>query len=97
MSVTKKVPERRCVGCNTSKPKRELLRVVRIPDGSVCIDLKGKISGRGAYICVSSECLRKAIKTKRLERSLSAVFTPEIYAALTGQVEAAESAEGGNE
>ncbi len=64
----KKIPMRMCVGCREMKPKRELLRLVRRPDGSVVYDAGGKMSGRGAYICHDEECLRKAIKTRQFER-----------------------------
>ena len=66
----KKIPMRRCLGCNVSKPKKELLRIVKGVDGEVCIDKTGKANGRGAYICKNKECLSKALKTKRIERSL---------------------------
>lgn len=58
----KKVPVRRCVGCNTQKPKKELVRIVRSPEGEVSVDLTGKRSGRGAYLCPSAACLAKARK-----------------------------------
>ena len=67
---------RRCLGCNVSKPKKELLRIVRGVDGDVSVDLTGKANGRGAYICKSKDCMQKAIKTKRIERSLE-VLVPE--------------------
>ena len=64
----KKVPVRRCVGCNAQKPKKELVRIVRSPEGEVGVDLTGKRSGRGAYLCPSASCLAKARKAKRLEQ-----------------------------
>ena len=64
----KKVPQRRCIGCFESKPKNELIRVVRATDGKICVDKTGKINGRGAYICYNVECLEKAIKGKKLEK-----------------------------
>ncbi|MCG0238017.1 MAG: YlxR family protein [Firmicutes bacterium] len=70
MAKTKKVPLRRCVGCQEMRPKKELLRVVRTPEGEILVDPTGKKSGRGAYICRSPECLQAAIKGKRLERDL---------------------------
>ncbi len=66
----KKLPERKCLGCGESKPKSELARVVRAPDGSVSLDLTGRKSGRGAYVCKDVECLKKCRKAKRIERSL---------------------------
>jgi len=68
---TKKIPLRRCVGCNEMKPKKELVRVVRTPEGEVCLDLTGKKSGRGVYVCKNINCLEAAQKAKRFERSLS--------------------------
>jgi len=87
MQNTKKVPERRCVGCGESFPKKELLRVVKSPDGSVTLDFTGKKSGRGAYICKDTGCLKKARKAKRLERNLDTVIPDEVYDALTEELE----------
>ena len=75
----KKQPIRKCVGCNESRLKKELCRVVRTPDGNIELDDKGKKSGRGAYLCFSEECLEKAIKNHGLERSLKAAIPKEIY------------------
>ena len=75
----KKIPERQCLGCNEHKPKRELVRVVRLPDGSCLLDLKGKVSGRGAYICPCLSCFRKARKQRRLEASLECSIPDEVY------------------
>ena len=66
----KRIPERKCLGCGISKPKIELARVVRAPDGSVSLDLTGKKSGRGAYVCNSAACLKKCIKRRAIERNL---------------------------
>ncbi len=85
--VTKKVPVRRCVGCNEGKPKKELVRIVRTAAGEISVDLTGKKSGRGAYICPSRDCLAKAQKARRLERALSCQIPPEIYERLAGEVE----------
>lgn len=85
--VTKKVPVRRCVGCNEGKPKKELVRIVRTAAGEISVDLTGKKSGRGAYICPSRECLAKAQKARRLERALSCQIPPEIYERLADEVE----------
>ncbi len=73
----KKIPMRMCVGCREMKPKRELIRVVRAPDGQVSIDLKGKAPGRGAYVCRSQACLARAIKQKQLERQLEVPLSEE--------------------
>jgi len=75
----KKVPMRQCLGCRDMYPKRELIRVVRSPEGEISIDLKGKKSGRGAYICRKEECLAKAVRSRSLERALSVNIPAEIY------------------
>ena len=66
ISKQRKVPERQCLGCNEHKPKRELLRVVRTPEGEIVLDFTGKRSGRGAYICRDVKCLKKARKSGRI-------------------------------
>lgn len=78
----KKVPLRQCVGCKEMKPKKELLRVVKTPDGVIDLDPTGKRSGRGAYICPQVECLTKAMKQKGLERALEHPISEEVYARL---------------
>ena len=75
----KKIPERRCVGCGISFPKKDLIRVVRLPDGGAELDPTGKKAGRGAYICRRAECLKKARKAKRLERNLEVTISDEVY------------------
>lgn len=80
--MIKKIPERKCTGCGISRPKKELIRIVRGTDGKVSCDLTGKAAGRGAYICKSTECLKKAVKQKRLERSLDCSIPDEVYGAL---------------
>lgn len=75
----KKIPERRCVGCGISFPKKDLIRVVRLPDGGAELDPTGKKAGRGAYICRNAECLKKARKAKRLERNLEVTISDEVY------------------
>ena len=79
---TKKLPVRHCVGCNESKLKSELCRIVRTPEGNIEFDPQGKRSGRGAYICRSAACLAKAKKSKRLERNLGCEIPDEIYSRL---------------
>lgn len=86
----KKIPLRRCSGCGTSKPKKELVRVVRAPDGTVSLDLKGKKPGRGAYVCPSAACLLKARKARRFERALEVEIPEEVYDAMAAQMEAAD-------
>lgn len=83
----KKIPLRMCTGCMEMKPKKELIRVVKTPEGEVSVDLTGKKSGRGAYICKSSECLEKAFKAKRLSRNLDVVIDDEIYLRLRKEIE----------
>ena len=83
---TKKIPERRCSGCGQSFPKKELLRVVRAPDGSVSLDFTGKKSGRGAYVCRNVSCFKKARKAKRIERSLECEIPDEIYDAMESEL-----------
>ncbi len=78
----KKIPERRCVGCGVSFPKKTLIRVVRLPEGSVELDFTGKKPGRGAYLCKNTECLKKARKAKRLERNLEVDIPGTVYDAL---------------
>ncbi len=75
----KKIPMRKCTGCGEQKPKKELVRVVKTPDGEILLDLTGKASGRGAYICNSAECLKKARKSKRIDRTFEMTIPDEIY------------------
>ena len=79
----KKIPMRMCVGCREMKPKRELIRVVRSPEGEVSIDPVGKKPGRGAYVCRQQACLSRAIRQKQLERQLEVTLTPEVARFLT--------------
>lgn len=88
--VQKKIPMRQCLGCREMKPKRELIRVVKSPEGSISLDFRGKAQGRGAYVCPSSDCLKKAIKAKALERAFEVSIPEEIYAQLSEQMEAGE-------
>lgn len=85
--MQKKIPMRQCLGCREMKPKKELIRVVRSPDGVISLDFKGKSPGRGAYVCHSADCLKKAIKSRALDRALEAAIPPEVVAALQGQME----------
>ena len=82
----KKIPNRKCLGCMESFPKKELIRVVRTPEGDVCIDLTGKKSGRGAYICKSEACLKKAVKSKRIQNNLEVSLSDELIDALTKEL-----------
>lgn len=83
----KKIPERRCLGCGETFPKKELLRVVRSPEGEVSLDFTGKKSGRGAYICSKVKCFSQARKSKRLERSLECSIPEEVYEQLEKELE----------
>lgn len=82
----KKLPQRRCVGCGETKDKKELVRVVRTPDGGIMLDATGKKSGRGAYICHSLACFKKAKKSKRLEQNLDTHIPDEIYDRLEAEL-----------
>ncbi len=75
----KKIPERHCVGCGAAVPKKELIRVVRTPDAGILLDFTGKKAGRGAYLCKNIQCLKKARKAKKLEKSLSCQIPQEVY------------------
>ena len=85
--MPKRIPQRQCLGCREMKPKAELVRVVRSPEGAVSVDLRGKAPGRGAYVCRSADCLKKALRSKALGRALGVEIPPEIYDALTEQME----------
>ena len=85
--MEKKIPMRQCLGCREMKPKKELIRVVRSPEGEISLDFKGKASGRVAYVCPDPKCLKKAIKARALERAFSAQIPPEIYERLESQME----------
>lgn len=83
----KKIPMRKCLGCNEMKPKRELIRVVKSPEGEISLDLTGKKSGRGAYICPKKACFEKARKGKRLEKALETAIPDSVYDALAEELE----------
>ena len=86
-AVPKKIPMRQCVGCREMKPKKELIRVVRSPEGEVSLDPRGKLPGRGAYVCPDPECLRRARKSRALERVFGVPLPDPVYAALEAQME----------
>ena len=77
---------RQCLGCNEHKPKAEMIRVVRSPEGEISLDTKGKKSGRGAYVCFSVKCLNKARKSKRIERALDCAIPEEVYDAMEARL-----------
>lgn len=87
--MQKKIPMRQCLGCREMKPKKELIRVVKSPEGVISLDFRGKAPGRGAYVCPKSECLKKAQKQKSLARSLETEIPDEIYAELLKVMEEA--------
>lgn len=82
MGANKKIPVRRCVGCQEMKNKKEMIRVIRTKEGEFLLDATGKKNGRGAYICPSKECFQKAVKNKGLERSFKQAIPAEVYEAL---------------
>lgn len=86
----KKVPMRMCTGCGEHKPKKDLIRVVRSPEGDISLDFKGKKSGRGAYVCNNLDCLKKARKSKRFEKAFSCAIPDEIYDRLEEELKKGE-------
>ena len=87
--MQKKIPQRQCMGCRERKAKKEMIRVVRGTDGNVSLDFGGKMNGRGAYICPQPECLKKAIRSKALDRSLEVTIPEAVYDQLQKEMEAA--------
>ncbi|MDO4863397.1 MAG: YlxR family protein [Ruminococcus sp.] len=82
----KKIPMRMCLGCNEMKPKKELMRVVRSPEGEIGLDFVGKKNGRGAYICKSTECFDKARKARRLEKAFSCRIDESVYEVMADEL-----------
>ena len=82
----KKIPMRMCLGCNEMKPKMELILVVKSPEGEISLDFKGKAPGRGAYICRSTDCLSKARKARRLEKSFSCKIEESVYEVMLNEL-----------
>lgn len=80
--MAKKIPMRQCVGCGEMKSKKEMMRVLKTSEGPICLDVTGKKNGRGAYVCISRECLQKARKNKGLERSFKIAIPSEVYDSL---------------
>ena len=85
--MQKKIPQRQCMGCRERKAKREMIRVVRGVDGTVRLDFGGKMSGRGAYVCPDLNCLKKALRSKALDRALEVTIPEEIYQRLEREME----------
>ncbi|HIT31135.1 MAG TPA: YlxR family protein [Candidatus Scatomorpha stercoravium] len=92
--MAKKIPMRQCLGCREMKPKPELLRVVRSPEGEVSLDPRGKKPGRGAYVCRSADCLRRAVKSRALSRALEAQIPDEVMERLAAAMEADDDGQG---
>ena len=93
MQKVKKIPQRQCVGCREMKDKKSLLRVVKSPEGEVSLDFVGKKPGRGAYVCYSVECLKKARKSRALERALEVSIPAEVYDAMEAELEGRDGQE----
>ena len=85
--MQKKIPQRQCMGCRERKAKRDMIRVVRQPEGTVALDFGGKMNGRGAYICPDPACLKKVQKSKALDRSLEVTIPEEVYDRLVKEME----------
>lgn len=92
--MPKKIPMRQCVGCREMKEKRELIRVVRSPEGEVSLDFRGKKPGRGAYLCPDPGCLKRARKSRALERAFSQALPTEVYEGLEEQMKKGDEADG---
>ena len=90
MAVKKKIPMRKCVGCGEMKPKKELMRILRNEAGEFLVDTTGKKNGRGAYLCPSEECFRKAVRSKGLERSFREAIPQEVYEKLEKEMSGIE-------
>lgn len=91
MGNKKKIPMRKCVGCQEMKPKKELIRVLRNETGAFSLDTTGRKNGRGAYMCLSRQCFEKAVKTKGLERSFGQAIPKEVYEKLEREMEEIEA------
>ena len=89
--MQKKIPQRQCMGCRERKEKRQMIRIVRTPEGVVNLDFSGKMNGRGAYICPNPECLKKALRSKALDRSLEVTIPEDVYARLEKEMEGAKN------
>ena len=90
MSTVKKIPQRLCIGCGEMKNKKEMIRVLKTAEDGIVIDETGRKNGRGAYICPSMDCFRKAVKEKGLERSLKMAIPKEVYETLEKEMERIE-------
>lgn len=88
--MQKKIPMRQCLGCREMKPKKELIRAVKSPEGEISLDFRGKAPGRGAYLCPNGECLKRAIKARAFERAFETAIPDAVYTALERQMEAGD-------
>ncbi len=88
MAKLRKIPQRMCVGCREMKNKKDLIRVVRTPDGAIEVDPTGKKSGRGAYLCPSQDCFNQAVKGKRLQKALEHDVPPELLDSIRAKLPA---------
>jgi predicted RNA-binding protein YlxR (DUF448 family) len=91
MGNVKKIPLRKCIGCNEMKNKKEMMRVLKTTENEIVLDTTGKKNGRGAYLCFSKECLKNAMKNKGLERSLKMPIPQEVYESLEKELDTIES------
>lgn len=91
--MPKKIPMRMCVACRQMRPKRELIRIVRTPEGTVILDRSGRANGRGAYLCDSQDCFRRAVKTRALERALESRMDEDVLQSLQEALHAGSTAE----
>ena len=89
--TNKKIPMRQCIGCGEMKTKKEMTRVIKNPEGEFLIDATGRMNGRGAYVCVNTECLHKAVKSKGLERSFKTPIPKDVYDLLAKEMEKLET------
>ena len=89
--MQKKIPQRQCMGCRERRPKRDMIRILRPPEGVVGLEFGGKMIGRGAYICPETECLKKVQKSKALERSLEVPIPDEVFERLAKEMEAGKN------
>ena len=90
MQKQRKIPQRQCVGCRTMKDKKALVRIVKTPEGEICVDATGKKSGRGAYICPDAQCLQKARKSRALERAFETAIPEAVYDAMEAELGGAD-------
>lgn len=91
MTMQRKIPQRKCIGCGEMIPKKDLLRVLRTQEGKFVLDRTGKMNGRGAYMCPSRECFQKAVKSKGLERSFKQTIPSEVYERLEKEMNEIET------